>query len=73
MQQIIEQAVPSRQLFEIFNFAFIVFFDFLFKTALFGAFLVFLGDLCHKLRQKIELGGYIYQLIHLATELNFRP
>merc|ERR1711954_352740 len=33
-------------------------FDFLIKTALLGAFLLFLGDSCHKLRSKIELGNY---------------
>ena len=59
MQEIIKQAGSSRQLFETVNFAFMKFFDFLVKTALFGAFLLFLGDLCHKLRPKIELGGYI--------------
>ena len=58
MQQIIKQAGPSRELFEAVNFAFIIFFDFLVKTALFGAFLLFLGDLRHKLRPKIELSGY---------------
>ena len=33
------------------------FFCFLIKTVLFGAFLLFLGDLRHKLWPKIELGG----------------
>ena len=56
MQQIIKQVGPSRQLFETVNFAFMKIFDFLIKTALLGAFLLFLGDLCHKLRPKIELG-----------------
>ena len=46
MQEIIKQAGPSRQLFETVNFAFMKIFDFLVKTALFGAFLLFLGDLC---------------------------
>ena len=57
MQEIIKQAGPSRQLFETVNFAFMKFFDFLIKTALLGAFLLFLGDSCHKLWPKIELGG----------------
>ena len=57
MQQIIKQAGPSRQLFETVNFAFMKIFDFLIKTALFGDFLLFSGDLRHKLRPKIELGG----------------
>ena len=57
MQEFIKQAGPSRQLFETFNFAFMKIFDFLIKTALLGAFLLFLGDSCHKLRPKIELGG----------------
>ena len=56
MQEIIKQAGPSRQLFETVNFAFMKIFDFLVKTALFEAFLLFLGDFCHKLRPKNELG-----------------
>ena len=43
MQEIIKQAGSSRQLFETVNFAFMKFFDFLVKTALLGAFLVFFG------------------------------
>ena len=57
MQKIIKQVGPSRQLFETVNFAFMKIFDFTIKTALFGTFLLFLGDLCHKVRLKIELGG----------------
>ena len=57
MQKMIEQAGPSRQLFETVNFAFMKNFDFLVKIAIFGAFLLFLGDLCHKLWPKIECGG----------------
>ena len=64
MQKIIKQVGPSRQLFETVNFAFMKFFDFLIKTALFGAFLLFFGDLRHKLRPKIERE-------HIATELDF--
>ena len=60
MKEIIKQAGPSGQLFETVNFAFMKIFDFLIKIALFGAFLFFLSDLCHKLRVKIELGGYIF-------------
>ena len=63
MQQIIKQAGPSRQLFETVNFAFMKIFDFLIKTALFGTFLLFLGDSCHKLQSKIELGGHIIHSI----------
>ena len=59
MQEIIKQVGSSRQLFETVNFAFMKIFDFLVKTALFGAFLLILGDLFHKLRLKIELSGYI--------------
>ena len=55
MQQIIKQAGSSKQLFKTVNFAFMKFFHYLAKTALFGAFLLFLGDLFHKLRPKIEL------------------
>ena len=57
MQKIIKQVGPSRQLFETVNFAFMKIFDFLIKTALLGAFLLFLDDSCRKLRPKIELGG----------------
>ena len=57
MQQIIKQAGLSIQLLETVNFAFMKIFDFLIKTALFEAFLLFLGDSRHKLRPKIELGG----------------
>ena len=57
MQEIIKQVGSSRQLFETVNFAFMKIFDFLVKTALLGAFLLFLGDLCHKLQPKIELSG----------------
>ena len=63
------KARPSRQLFETVNFAFMKIFDFLIKTALFGAFMLVLGDSCHKLRPKIELGDYIIS----STELNFLP
>ena len=60
MQKFIKGTGPSRQLFETVNFAFMKIFDFLkIKTALFGAFLLFLGDLCHKLWLKMELSGYI--------------
>ena len=59
MQQIIKQVGSSRQLFKTVNFAFMKIFDLLVKIALFWAFLLFLGDSSHKLRQKIELGGCI--------------
>ena len=59
MQKIIKQVGPSSQLFETVNFVFMKIFDFLIKTAILGAFMLFLGDLCHKLRPKIKLGGYI--------------
>ena len=51
MQKMIEQAGPSRQLFETVNFAFMKNFDFLVKITIFWAFLLFLGDLCHKLQR----------------------
>ena len=63
MQKIKKQVGPSRQLFETVNFAFMKFFDFLIKTALFGAFLLFSGDSCHKLRPKIELGNQAPRVI----------
>ena len=72
MQQIIKQLGPSRQLFETVNFAFMKIFHFLVKTALLGAFLLFLGDLCHKLWPKIKLGGYLI-IIYLATQLDLQP
>ena len=58
MQQIIKQVGPNRQLFETVSFALINFFDFLIKTALFGALLFSFGDSRHNLRPKIELGAY---------------
>ena len=60
MQKFTKGTGPSRQLFETVNFAFMKIFDFLVKIALFWASLLFLGDLCHKLRPKIEL-------VYLAT------
>ena len=59
MQEIIKQVDSSRQLFETVNFDFMKNFDFLVKTALLEAFLLFLGDSRHKLRPKIELGDNI--------------
>ena len=58
MQKVIKGTGPSTHLFETVNFAFMKIFDFLIKTALLGAFLLFLGDLCHKLRPKIDLSGW---------------
>ena len=52
MEKIMKQTGPSRQLFETINFAFMKIFDFLVKIAIFWAFLLFLGDSCHKLRPK---------------------
>ena len=71
MQQIKKQAGPSRQLFETVNFVFMKFFHHSIKTDLFGAILVFLDDFCHKLRPKIELGGYKNELIILPLRLIF--
>ena len=59
MQKFIKGTGPSRQLFETVNFAFMKIFDFLVKIALVWASLLFLGDSCHKLRPKIELGGCV--------------
>ena len=56
MQEIIKQAGPSGQLFETVNFDFMKIFDFLIKKALFWTFILFLGDLRHKSRPKIEFG-----------------
>ena len=57
MEKITERVGPSRQLFEAVNFAFMKIFDFIVKIAIFWVFLLFLGDLCHKLQPKIELSG----------------
>ena len=57
MQKMIEQAGPSRQLFETVNFAFMKNFDFLVKIAIFGAFLLFLGWFMSQITAKIERGG----------------
>jgi len=48
---------PGGQLFEAVNFAFMKDLDFLVKVAIFWVFLLFLGDLCHKLQPGVELGG----------------
>ena len=55
MQEILKQVGSSGQFFETINFAFMKIFDFLVKIDFLGAFLLFLGDSCHKLRPKIEL------------------
>ena len=57
MQKMIEQAGPSRQLFETVNFAFMKNFDFLVKIAIFGAFLLFLGWFMSQITVEIERGG----------------
>ena len=56
MQKFIKGTGPSRQLFETVNFAFMKIFDFLVKTAPFGASLLFFCDSGYKLWPKIELG-----------------
>ena len=58
MQKMIEQAGPSRQLFETVNFAFMKNFDFLVKIAIFWAFLLFLGWFMSQITAVIERGGY---------------
>ena len=58
MQKMIEQAGPSRQLFETVNFAFMKNFDFLVKIAIFWAFLLFLGWFMSQITAEIELDGY---------------
>ena len=59
----IEQAGPSRQLFETVNFAFMKNFDFLVKIAFFWAFLLFLAE---------NRARWLYDLLnYLATELDF--
>ena len=57
MQKMIEQAGPSRQLFETVNFAFMKNFDFLVKIAIFWAFLLFLGWFMSQITAEIELDG----------------
>ena len=52
MQKMIEQAGPSRQLFETVNFAFMKNFDFLVKIAIFSVLLLYLEDLHHALWPK---------------------
>ena len=58
MQKMIEQAGPSRQLFETVNFAFMKNFDFLVKIAIFGAFLLFLEWFMSQITAEIDRGGY---------------
>ena len=57
MQKMIEQAGPSRQLFETVNFAFMKNFDFLVKIAIFWAFLLFQGWFMSQITAEIERGG----------------
>ena len=57
MQKMIEQAGPSRQLFETVNFAFMKNFDFLVKIAIFWAFLLFLGWFMLQIMAEIKRGG----------------
>ena len=57
MQKMIEQAGPSRQLFETVNFAFMKNFDFLVKIAIFWAFLLFLGWFMSQITAEIERGS----------------
>ena len=57
MQKMIEQAGPSRQLFETVNFAFMKNFDFLVKIAIFWAFLLFLGWFMSQITAEIKRGG----------------
>ena len=59
MQKMIEQAGPSRQLFETVNFAFMKNFDFLVKIAIFWAFLLFLGWFMSQITAEIERGRYM--------------
>ena len=56
MQKMIEQARPSRQLFETVNFAFMKSFDFLVKIAIFWAFVLFLGWFVSQITAEIEFG-----------------
>ena len=58
MQKMIEQAGPSRQLFETVNFAFMKNFDFLVKIAIFWAFLLFLGWFMSQITAEIKRCGY---------------
>ena len=51
------QVGSSRQLFETVNFVFMKFFDFLVKTAIFGAFLLFIGWFMSQITAEIERGG----------------
>ena len=57
MKKMIEQAGPSRQLFETVNFAFMKIFDFLVKIAIFWAFLLFLGWFMSQITAEIEWVG----------------
>ena len=63
MQKMIDQAGPSKQLFETVNFAFMKNFDFLVKIAIFWAFLLFLGWFMSQITTEIEHGGQIIEQI----------
>ena len=66
MQKLIEQADPSRQLFETVNFAFMKVFHFLVKIAIFRVFLLFLGDLGHALHCKYLQPIYSHWLCYIS-------
>ena len=53
-QKIIKQRSPSRQLFETINFAFMNFFDFLVKIAIFKAFLLFSERFSSRISARIK-------------------
>ena len=72
MQKMIEQAGPSRQLFETVNFAFMKNLDFLVKIAIFGPFCFSSGDSRHKLR--LNRAQWLNNRAdYVATKLDFRP
>ena len=65
------QIWSSLKMRQIIKHAFMKIFDLLVKIAIFGAFLLFLCDSCHKLRPKIELDGYIISSIIQPPRLIF--
>ena len=73
MQQIMQQAGPSGQLFETVNFAFMKIFDYLIKTALFWGLSVFLGWFTSQITAENRVGRLYNQRVDLAIELNFWP
>ena len=70
MQKYIKGKGPSRQLFETVNFAFMNFFNFLVKIAIFCAFLHSLGDSCHEFLLRSSVAAVIPGIKKISLCMN---